>query len=120
MFKNIFNLSKRGFNTRRKKFYKNVNILEVKNTNFDTPINFSNDTDLKLNYLTKSRENFYYITLDNKKCLSAYQDEFQIPSKRLALAISAEFQLQKEFIDFTYMPLVKKFNNKDNTFIILH
>ena len=101
----LVNLSKRGFNTRRKRFYKAVNILEVKNDNFDSSIDLS-DTDSKVNFLGKSRENFYYITLDNRKCLSAYQDEFQIPSKRLALAIAVEFQMQKEFIDFTYMPLV--------------
>jgi chaperone required for assembly of F1-ATPase len=101
----LVNLTKRAFNTRRKRFYKAVNILEVKNDNFDSSIDLS-DTDSKVNFLGKSRENFYYITLDNRKCLSAYQDEFQIPSKRLALAIAVEFQMQKEFIDFTYMPLV--------------
>jgi chaperone required for assembly of F1-ATPase len=84
-----------------------VDIIEVNNKDFIPDNRSVEKLDTKLVSLGKLKESFYHIMLDKKKCLSAYQDEFFIPSKELAISIAAEYQRQKEFIDFNYMPLVK-------------
>jgi chaperone required for assembly of F1-ATPase len=107
MQKVVFKLIRRNFSTKRKKFYQMVDIMEVSNKDFLPQNTSEQQIDTKLISLGKLKESFYHIMLDKKKCLSAYQDEFLIPSKQLAIAIAAEYQRQKEFIDFNYMPLVK-------------
>ena len=104
----FFKFSKQCFTTtKRKKFYKIADILEVNNTKTsNTILNSSSNVENKLKSLSQLRENYYHIVLDGRKCLSAYQDEFMIPSKRLAMAIAAEYQQQKDFVEFNYMPLV--------------
>lgn len=107
MQKVISNFSRRNFTTKRKKFYQMVDIMEVSNKEFKTIDNIDEGIDTKLISLSKLKDNYYHILLDKKKCLSAYQDDFHIPSKLLAIGIAAEYQRQKEYIDFNYMPLVK-------------
>ena len=104
--KNIINQAKKGFATRSKRFYKEVSIKEVKNPNYQKDVNDRQNLSYKLSSLSKLNENYYQVTLDNKKCLSAYQDEFFLPSKKLALSIAAEYQQQDEYVDFNYMNLV--------------
>ena len=107
MNKKFFKFTNKEFTTKRKKFYKMVDILEVNNPNFQLSITNTYDINSKLNSISKLKENYYHIMLDNKKCLSAYQDEFLIPSKQLAIAIASEYEKQKDVIEFNYMPLVK-------------
>ena len=91
----------------KKKFYKTVDILEVKNTT----IKLNNEKEMVnstlntfFNY-SKPGEFYYQILLDGKKCKSMYQDEYLIPKKSLAVALAEEFARQKEHINLHSMQL---------------
>jgi ATP synthase F1 complex assembly factor 2 len=92
----------------KKKFYKTVEIAEVKNENFrDSDSNLSTKlTQIQklLNY-SWSKEYNYHILLDGKKCKSMYLDELKIPNKKLALLLAEEWAQQKDFVNLHAMQL---------------
>lgn len=88
----------------KKKFYNNVDIIEIKNDNFNNEN--KNISDLKHNY--------YQILLDGRKCKSMYLDEFKIPNKLLASALAQEWSKQKEYVNLYSMHLVYIYYNLFN------
>jgi chaperone required for assembly of F1-ATPase len=92
----------------KKKFYKTVEIAEVKNANFKE-IDPTPSTQLspieKLLHLSTPKEYFYHILLDSKKCKSMYLDELKIPNKKLALLLAEEWAQQKDFVNLHAMQL---------------
>ena len=103
----------------KRKFYTNVDILEVKNENSSNTSNTcntgnkpnSNKKNTNNNAIekfinhSKFGETYYQILLDNKKCKTMYLDEFKIPNKTLAVLIAEEWAKQKEFVNLHSMQL---------------
>jgi chaperone required for assembly of F1-ATPase len=90
----------------KKKFYKKVDVLEVKNDNI-TPL--GETTYQYLQNLSNLGDSYYRVLLDNKKCRTLYSDELILPKKKLALGIAEEFERQKEDINFYSMHLVFRY-----------
>jgi len=111
---------------RKKRFYKNVGIIEIDNIAFDS--NISNNSDItsikndnlnlasiqKFINISQLKDKYYHVTLDNRKSKSFFMDELKIPNKQLALALAEEWSEQKEFIEFYYMHLVRNIVNVIN------
>ena len=90
----------------KKKFYNDVNVLEIINKEYIEEVKdpFFNK---KLYDLSTIKNKYYQILLDGKKCKTLFQDELKIPNKRLAYGIAQEFHRQKEDINLYSMHLVK-------------
>jgi ATP synthase F1 complex assembly factor 2 len=97
----------------KKNFYKNVELMEVKNPNFDKAMTDNQISQKHLAYPTlkkfttgsELKEHYYYILLDNKKCKTMYLDEYVIPNKFLAIALAKEWAKQKEYVNLYSMHL---------------
>jgi ATP synthase F1 complex assembly factor 2 len=97
----------------KKNFYKKVELMEVKNSNFDKVLIENQISQKHLSYPTlkkfttgsELKENYYYILLDSKKCKSMYLDEYIIPNKYLAIALAKEWAKQKEYVNLYSMHL---------------
>jgi len=97
----------------KKNFYKNVELMEVKNSNYDKVIIDNQISQKHLTYPTlkkftngsELKEYYYYILLDKKKCKSMYLDEYIIPNKYLAIALAKEWAKQKEYVNLYSMHL---------------
>jgi ATP synthase F1 complex assembly factor 2 len=95
----------------RRKFYKNVELLEVKNEKYlqnspdDLKKNYNNEILNKFSNLFPSSPYNYYILLDKKKCKTMYLDEYIIPQRNLALIIAEEWASQKDYINLHSMHL---------------
>jgi chaperone required for assembly of F1-ATPase len=97
----------------KKKFYKNVEVVEIENT--ETPS--ETKLDLLLYTLTTGsnlKDKYYQILLDGKRLKTIYQDEYKIPNKKLAYAIAEEWDRQKEMINLYSMHMVYNINNKEH------
>jgi hypothetical protein len=85
-------------------------IFKLKLKNFDefTQKNFIKNFDKLRTLFTGSlfHKKYYGVLLDNRKCKSMHLDELKIPTKRLALALSEEWQSQKDIINLYKMHLV--------------
>ena len=97
----------------KKNFYKDVELLEVKNSNWNK-IHSENEKNKKhLTHPTLKKfstgselnEFYYHILLEKKKCKSMYLDEFKIPNKFLAIALAKEWAKQKEYVNLYSMHL---------------
>jgi chaperone required for assembly of F1-ATPase len=89
----------------KKKFYKEVSIAEIVNTEFKNENR--KETNFKfLQNLSDFGQNYYHVLLDNRKCKTLYLDELKLPTKKLALGIAEEFERQKEDINFYSMHFV--------------
>jgi ATP synthase F1 complex assembly factor 2 len=86
----------------RKNFFKNVELMEVRNSTWDKDTNTQDD---KIKSCSQIGEYHYYILLDKKKCKSMYLDEMVIPNKILATAMAKEWAKQKEYINLYSMHL---------------
>jgi hypothetical protein len=95
----------------KKKFYKEVSIVELPNNEFKEEMPLD-DYNKKLYDISKVRQYYYYVLLDGRKCKTLYSDELKIPNKKLALSIAQEFQRQKEDINLYSMHLVKLYNKE--------
>lgn len=88
-----------------KKFYKNVNIETIR----ETEQILEKKSQIDKFFLPFSKNEEFYLKLDNRRCKSLYLDEYIIPSKHLAICIAEEFASQGEYINFHRMPLVLNF-----------
>jgi ATP synthase F1 complex assembly factor 2 len=88
----------------KKKFYKCVELLQLKNENFvvENKNSQKNKSSDFFNFSNPS-ENYYHILLDKKKCKSMYQDEYIIPNEKLALILAEEWARQKDFVNLHSM-----------------
>ena len=97
----------------KKNFYKNVELIEIKNSNWDQHKTENEKYQKHLAYPTLKKfttgselgEFYYQILLENKKCKSMYLDEFTIPNKILAMALAKEWAKQKEYVNLYAMHL---------------
>jgi chaperone required for assembly of F1-ATPase len=98
----------------KKKFYKSVDILEVKNPDF---AGLKTNGHFKyLQNLSNLGEKYYHVLLDGRKCKTLYLEDLKLPKKKLALGIAEEFDRQKEDINFYSMHFV---NTRLNRLVLL-
>lgn len=97
----------------KKNFYKTVELMEIKNSNYDSHKSLEEKHQRHLAYPTLKKfttgselgKHYYQILLDNKKCKSMYLDEFIIPNKIMAIALAQEWAKQKEYVNLYSMHL---------------